>query len=120
MHTKLTRTADQKKGILIFFQSALAKPNRQKPRASVEIRLDRRMHTVFARVVGEDGTVPSKGIYKVRGGEQHPWRVLSRRMKEARAAGAPKEVLLAILEEMKLWVVEDLYAGETSTGEVIY
>lgn len=102
MKPNMLNPTDQKKGMLILFQGA-------RRRASTEIRLDRRMHTAFAQVTGADGNVPSKGVYKVRAGEQHPWRVLSRRMKEARAAGAPREQLLAILEEMKAWIVDDLY-----------
>lgn len=95
-----------KQEILTLFQS-----RRARARTTSEINLDRRMHTAFARVTDAKGNVPCRGVYKIRAGEQHPWRVLSRRLQEARDAGASKEQLLEILVEMERWVADDLFAS---------
>lgn len=73
---------------------------------TAEFRLDREMQSAFAAIHGEDDTVPSEGIYKIRKHEQHPWRVLARRIIEARNANAPKEQLEGVLKVFATWVNE--------------
>jgi hypothetical protein len=107
MTTNMPNPTDQKKGILILFQG----PRR---RASTEIRLDGRIRSAFARLEGADGNVPSKGVYKVRAGEQHPMRVTARRLVEAKEAKTPIEQTLAIVDELRQWVLEDLYGQRAS------
>jgi hypothetical protein len=110
MNATMMNQTEQKKGILILFQG----PRRGRSRASVEIRLDGRMRSAFARLEGADGNVPSKGVYKVRAGEQHPLRVTARRLVEAHQAQAPVEQALGIIEELRSWVLEDLYKVRAS------
>lgn len=107
MSTNMPNPTEQKKGILILYQG----PRR---RASTEIRLDGRMRSAFARLEGADGNVPSKGVYKVRAGEQHPLRVAARRLVEAKEAQTPLEQALGIVDELRQWVMEDLYGQRAS------
>lgn len=97
----------QKKEMLVLYQG----PRR---RRSVEIKLDRRVHTAFTGVVGADGNVPSKGVYKIRAGEQNPLRVAARRCVEAHDANAPVERVLAVAEEFRQWILTDLYGKAAS------
>jgi len=72
--------------------------------STAEFRLDREMQAAFSAIYGEDETVPSVGIYKIRKHDQHPWRVLARRILEARAANAPKDQLRGVLKVFETWV----------------
>lgn len=58
--------------------------------------LDRENHATWCKAVGEDGTVPSDGIYDIRRMRQHPWRVEARREREAVLAGVEE----AVFEEL--------------------
>lgn len=55
----------------------------------LQVQFERDMRAAYGRQYGEDGTVPSKGIYAIRDGSQHPWRVSWRRTTEANVAGVP-------------------------------
>jgi hypothetical protein len=58
--------------------------------------LDRENHATWCKAVGEDGTVPSDGIYDIRRDRQHPWRIEARREREAVLAGVEE----AVFEEL--------------------
>lgn len=87
--------------MIVFYQGP-------RMRRSTEIRLDRRVQSAFARLEGRDGNVPSKGVYKIRAGEQNPLRVLARRLVEAREAGVSPERILEIVDEVRSWAESDL------------
>lgn len=76
-----------------------------------EFRLEREMVSAFAAIHGEDGTVPSKGIYNIRSLDHKPWRTLARRLLEARAKNAPKEQVKGVLNVFSLWV-DELYQDQ--------
>jgi hypothetical protein len=84
-------------------------------KTSADWKLDTEMASAFAGITGEDGSVPSKGIYCIRDRSQHPWRVLSRRFKEAKAANAPLDQVLAPVRVLELWVRE-LYGEQPNRG----
>lgn len=109
MLTKMPNPLNQKKEILLtLFQG----PRR---RASAEIRLDRRVQGVFARLEGADGNVPSRGVYKIRAGEQHPARVIARRLVEAKEAGTAPERIADVAREIVRWVEEDLCGSKRAS-----
>lgn len=83
----------------------------QRPRGAqvaTDWRLDREMASAFAAIHGQDGAVPSRGIYDIREGYQHPWRTLARRIREARAKNAPKEQVIGVLRVFEVWI-DELY-----------
>lgn len=88
---------------------ATPQPRATRVMTASEHRLESRMRTAFAQIHGADGTVPSKGIYKIRDGDGKPWRVLGRRFVEMRQKRAPLEAAMRPLEELWEWVVQDLY-----------
>lgn len=102
-------TARKKGNFAIVRGGLYARRPGRRTRTAEEWRLDRELMSAFAAIHGEDGTVPSKGIYHIREGVQHPWRVLARRFIEARQAGAPKDQLKAVLNVMALWIDDTLY-----------
>lgn len=55
------------------------------------VQFERDMRAAYGAMYGEDGNVPSKGIYSIRDGSQHPWRVSMRRAVEANETGVPIE-----------------------------
>jgi hypothetical protein len=111
MNANMPNQPEQKKeNFLVLFQSA----RRSVPRKSAEIRLDKRMRSAFAEIVGEDGTVPSKGLYAARAGDQHPSRIIGRRLVEAKEANTPLDRALAPIKELERWVREDLYGQKVS------
>jgi hypothetical protein len=75
----------------------------------VEHKLERRMQGAFVLVYGADGTVPSAAIYNIRNNDHHPWRVLARRYVEMRQKQAPIEQALKTVDELRDWIVQDLY-----------
>lgn len=81
-----------------------SRPVRVTAKTVADWRLDEEMATAFAGITGENGTVPSKGIYDIRDRSQHPWRVLARRFKEARAAKAELDQALAPVRVLETWV----------------
>lgn len=72
-------------------------------------QLDREMKDAFVGMYGEDGTVPSEAIYDIRRGRQMPWRVLGRRIREARASGVPIEQVKQVIRVLDTYV-EGVYA----------
>lgn len=70
--------------------------------------LDREMHSAFTVIHGEDGCVPSTAFYEIRRHRQHPWRLLARRVTEARQAGAPKEQVKGIVHVLEHYI-DQLY-----------
>lgn len=77
--------------------------------AGSDWELDREMKDAFVAMYGEDGSVPSEAIYDIRRGRQAPWRVLARRIREARAMGVPKEQVHAVVHVLEGYV-ESVYA----------
>lgn len=90
-------------------------------RTAAEIVLDHELRTAFVAIEGRAGTVPSEGIQKIREGEQHPWRVLARRLVEAHAAGASHAQVRRVAVALVGWV-DRLYdvTGETVREFVLY
>lgn len=72
------------------------------------LALDREMHGVFTTIHGVDGCVPSTAFYEIRRHRQHPWRLLARRVREARAAGAPREQVKEIAHVLGAYI-DQLY-----------
>ena len=77
--------------------------------------LDREMHSAFVQLAGEDGTVPSAGIYEVRRHRQHPWRFLARRIDEARAKNTPIQQVKAIVRVLDDYI-DALYGGDRGSA----
>lgn len=82
-------------------------------RTADDLWLDREMRRAWVRLVRPDGQVPeTRGLRAVRDGEQHPWRVIGRRLREARAEDVGRErvkEVLAVLDEF----VDRLYDQRT-------
>lgn len=91
------------------------KPNRKRGRSPQQLRLDRRMHDAFLRMVTPEGLVPSRGIQAVRQHEQAPWRILARRIEEARQAGVPKAAVKQVIRTLDHWA-EELFGPDQSSG----
>lgn len=68
------------------------------------VALDREMHGVFTGIHGDNGCVPSTAFYEIRRHRQHPWRLLARRVREARAANAPREQVKAIVHVLEQYI----------------
>lgn len=75
---------------------------------SNRIALDREMHGAFTAVRGADGCAPSRAFYEIRRHSQHPWRLIARRVREARAAGAPREQVKEITRVLEQYI-DQLY-----------
>lgn len=72
--------------------------------------LDREMHGAFTAVRGGNGCVPSRAFYEIRRHSQHPWRLMARRVREAMAAGAPREQVKEIAHVFEQYI-DQLYDG---------
>lgn len=75
-------------------------------------KLDTDMQAAFTALEGSDGTVPSRGVYEIRAHRQRPWRVLARRIREARDAGVPKHRVIGVVRTLEMWIM-DLYEKES-------
>lgn len=71
---------------------------------AVPLKLDAGMHDAFVRLHGSDGCVPSYAFYEIRRHRQHPWRLLARRVQEARRAGAPREQVKEIAHVLERYI----------------
>ncbi len=69
-------------------------------------RLDEGMLHAFLRWQSRRGTVPSVGVKMIRRGRQHPWRVLSKRLLEAREAGVRVDDALRVPRLLERYVME--------------
>lgn len=86
---------------------------------SPEELLDIEVAAAFAQLRGAKGEVPAKPFYKIAEGEQHPTRVMARRIREARAARvAREEIARAVLAPLRRYI-ERKYRnpGTTPTGD---
>ena len=101
----------RKKGILTLEDGGLAQRRRFAGSRTVpaDTWLEREMVSAFAAIHGEDGTVPSKGIYNIRSLDHRPWRALAKRLSEAKEAGAPREQVEGVLKVFAVWL-DELYA----------
>lgn len=108
MDDNMGTTNNQKQGSLTLARGGLyaTRKGRTEGRVQPDWKLDREMADAFAGITGEDGSVPSKGIYAIRDRSQHPWRVLWRRFLEARTANAPLEQALAPIRVLEMRVRE--------------
>jgi hypothetical protein len=70
-------------------------------RTTGEFRLDDAMHTAFCQLTTLAGTVPSRGVQEVRERKQFPWRILARRIVEARMQEVPKERVRAVIHALE-------------------
>lgn len=70
--------------------------------------LDRAMHDAFVRLFDPNGLVPSRGVQEIREGRQAPWRILARRLMEARQAHVPREHVKGIVAALDRWI-DELY-----------
>lgn len=71
---------------------------------TLELELEREMHTAFCAMTTEEGSVPSRGVQDIRQHSQHPWRVLARRLREAHAAGVHKQQLHNVVRVFEHYV----------------
>lgn len=102
MITSHSQKKENRRGRFFATLVAFATPRQPRRRRTVVAdpqlhQVDREMVAAFARLEGADGTVPSKGIYKIRAGEQHPWRVLWRRLREASTKRSDPSAVLAVI-----------------------
>lgn len=73
------------------------------------------MQSVFALIHAPDGTVPNKAFYDVRERKQHPWRLLGRRLREARQERVPKEQVAPIAKVIADYI-DSLYEDMNPHG----
>jgi hypothetical protein len=92
------------------------RPNRTVTNGPLMHELDRRIHDVFVTVHDAGGKVPSRGIYDIRCGAQHPARVIGRRCIEMRQAGADVDQVAAVFAAGEQWVREILFAEPSGRG----
>jgi len=90
----------------------VGRPKGARQMTTGEWRLDRELVSAFARLEGENGNVPSRGVQDIRERRHAPWRALARRFVEAAVAGVPKEHVLEIPEAMARWIEKELYSND--------
>lgn len=116
MPSKVRQMDDGKYGTLRLIRGGqYGKPNRKRPPSDKEKQLDSRMHGAFLRLVTDEGIVASRGIQEVREHRQAPWRILARRIWEAKQAGVPKGEVKAVLDTLGAWA-DELWQDEQSGG----
>jgi hypothetical protein len=81
MTNNMKPSTEKKNGILRIERGGLyaKRPSRVIVTGPLMHELDRRIHEVFITVTDAEGRVPSRGIYDIRCGAQHPARVIGRR-----------------------------------------
>lgn len=118
-------SGEQKKGkilgVLRGGQSNI-RGRRRGPRARSrrELELDRRLRERFAAITDQRGNVPGKPFYRIREGEQHPWRTWARLVVFAEAAGLSldgKQQMHAAIREFAEWSADVLF-GQSQVVEV--
>ena len=103
------RNDDRKYGNLTVSDGGLA------GRRGPEVELERAIRARFVAMRGKDGKVPGRAFYEIACGVQNPWRVLARRIQEARRRRVPREQVQGIVDEIDRYV-DRLYGGHV-TGE---
>lgn len=73
-------------------------------RASAEVELERKMRAQFVRMRSEAERSPGRAYDAIAADEQHPWRVLARRIREARAAKVPRSAVQEMVDEIEQYV----------------
>ena len=85
-------------------------PRQSRVRLPIEHQLDRHMRDAFIAMLADDGTVPSRGIKAVRNDEQWPWRIIARRIIEARERNVEQSAVLRIAHVLEGFI-RHLYAA---------
>jgi len=87
-------------------------------RTIAELQLERDLRALFVALCGKDGKALNRNYANVANGHTRPWRVLVRRIKEARLARAPQgyEQSKAVARRLSAFV-DDLYDRSGDTGD---
>jgi hypothetical protein len=85
--------------------------NKQRRCSDAELRLNARVRRVMGEWRGEDGRPPSRAIGRILYDEQRPLGMLGRRLVEAKRGRMPLQKTEQLLDEVRDWLVNDLYAG---------
>lgn len=87
-------------------------------RTHAEKQLERDLRALFVALRGKDGKALNRNYSNVAKGHVRPWRVLVRRIKEAKAMRAPKgyEHSKAVARRLGEFV-DDLYDRRNDTGD---
>ena len=87
-------------------------------RTQAEVQLERDLRALFVALCGKDGKALNRNYANVAKGHTRPWRVLVRRIKEARAQRAPNgyEHSKAVARRLGAFI-DDLYDRRNDTGD---
>lgn len=93
------------------------KENRQRMYTTAEWRLEARIREAMREIKGADGKPPSRAIARVVYDEQKPVGMLGRRMVEMRRKRVPLKSVERMIDELRDWLVNDLYGAKQTTRD---
>lgn len=108
----MANTEDANYGKLTISDGGLAGARR----CSAEVSLERAIRARFVAMRGKNGKVPGRAFYEIACGAQNPWRVLARRIREARRQRVPREQVDGVIREIDNYVAA-LYGKQHDTGD---